>query len=173
MQELRRIGSETHQQIRRLATGLRPSALDDLGLAAALERYLEDIGKIHGVQARLDVPDFGDTRLPNPIETALYRIVQEATTNAIRHGAATEIHLTARRTPNSVELEIRDNGRGFDAHAATRRHGDAHSFGLCSMRERVDLLSGTFHLDSRPGAGTEVTVRIPLPKSEQSPSENC
>lgn len=163
LQELRRIGSETHQEIRRLATGLRPSVLDDLGLAAALERYLDDFSKIHSVQTKLDVQDLGRTRLPNAVETALYRIVQEATTNAIRHGAATEIRLTVRRTPKNVELQIHDNGCGFEPRAAFRRCGEAHSFGLCSMRERVDLLSGTLNIDSQPGAGTEVTVRIPLP----------
>lgn len=172
VQELRRIGSETHQEIRRLATGLRPSVLDDLGLAAALERYLEDISKIHGVQAKLDAQDLGQSRLPNSVETALYRIVQEATINAIRHGAATEIRLTARRTPNSVELQIRDNGCGFDPQAAFRRCGEAHSFGLCSMRERVDLLSGTLNIDSHPGAGTSVIVRVPVPKSEPTSAES-
>ncbi len=164
LQELRRIGSETHQEIRRLATGLRPSVLDDLGLAAALERYLDDLSKIQRVQTNLDVQHFGSARLPNAVETALYRIVQEATTNALRHGAATVIRLTARRTPKMVELEIRDNGCGFDPRAAFRRCGEAHSFGLCSMRERVDLLSGTLNVDSHPGAGTVVTVQIPLPK---------
>lgn len=71
-----------------------------------------------------------------------------------------------------VELEIRDNGCGFEPHAAFRRCGEAHSFGLCSMRERVDLLSGTLNIDSHRGAGTVVTVQIPLPKSQQPPSEN-
>lgn len=168
VQELRRIGSETHQDIRRMATGLRPSVLDDLGLAAALERYLDDISKIHGVQTKLDVDGLANSRLPNAVETTLYRIVQEATTNAIRHGAATEIQLTVRRTPKSVELQIRDNGCGFDPQAAFRRCGQAHSFGLCSMRERVDLLSGTLNIDSSPGAGTLVTVRIPLPSVERN-----
>ena len=172
LQELRRIGSETHQEIRRLATGLRPSVLDDVGLAAALERYLDDIRKIHSVQTKLDVDEIARSRLPNSVETALYRIVQEATTNAIRHGAATEICLIARRTPKLVELEIRDNGCGFDPQVAFRRCGEAHSFGLCSMRERVDLLSGTLNIDSHPGAGTVVTVQIPLPKPEQIHSEN-
>lgn len=163
VQELRRIGSETHQEIRRMATGLRPSVLDDLGLAAALERYLDDISKVHGVKTQLDVDGLARSRVPNAVETALYRIVQEATTNAIRHGAATEIQLTVRRAPKSVELQIRDNGCGFDPQAAFRRCGEAHSFGLSSMRERVDLLSGTLNIDSQPGVGTEVSVRIPLP----------
>lgn len=165
VQELRRIGSETHQEIRRLATGLRPSVLDDLGLAAALERYLDDLGKVHGVQTKLDVQNLGGSRLPNAVETALYRIIQEATTNAIRHGAATEIRLTMRRTPQSVELQVRDNGCGFDPQAAFRRSGETRSFGLTSMRERVDLLSGTLSIDSHFGTGTEVIVWIPLPAS--------
>lgn len=165
VQELRRIGSETHQEIRRMATGLRPSVLDDLGLAAALERYLDEISKVHGVKTRLDVDGLARSRVPNAVETALYRIVQEATTNAIRHGAATEIQLTVRRAPKSVELQIRDNGCGFDPQMAFRRSGEAHSFGLSSMRERVDLLSGVLNIDSRPGAGAVVTVQIPLDHS--------
>jgi signal transduction histidine kinase len=164
VQELRRIGSETHQEIRRMATALRPSVLDDLGLAAALERYLDDLNKVQGIGTTLEVQSLGPTRLPSNVETALYRITQEATTNALRHGAATDIRVTVQRTPQFVELVVRDNGCGFDVPAALRRSGEAHSFGVASMRERVNLLSGSLTIDSHSGAGTTVVVRIPLPQ---------
>jgi signal transduction histidine kinase len=162
LQELRRIGAETHQDIRRLATGLRPSLLDDLGLVAALERYFDDISKLNGASTKLDFDGLQQTRLPPAVETALYRIAQEATSNAIRHGAATELWLTMRKSDRAIEMTIRDNGHGFDPQAALRRCHESQSFGLCSMRERVALLSGTLDVESHPGAGTEVSVRIPL-----------
>ncbi len=172
LQELRRIGAETHEEIRRLAAGLRPRLLDDLGLVAALDRFLDELSKVHRVQTHLDVQQLGTTRLPMAFETALYRIAQEATTNALRHGEATDIRLVARRTPQSVELEIRDNGCGFDPPTAIPQSNATRSFGLCSMRERVDLMSGTLSIDSRPGAGTLVAVQIPLPPSKLAQAEN-
>jgi len=163
LQELRRVGADAHQEIRRLATGLRPSVLDDVGLSAALERHFDDIHKVQGLVTKLDLSGLSFERLPRDIETTLYRIVQEATSNAIRHGGATEIQLVVQRNAKSLELVLHDNGCGFDPIAAFRGCRESRSFGLCSMRERVDLLSGTLHVDSAIGAGTTVKVQIPVP----------
>lgn len=164
--DLRQIGSETHNEVRRLASGLRPSVLDDIGLAAALERYFSDASKLNAIQSKLDLDGLQQLRLPRAVETALYRIVQEATTNAIRHGAATEIRLTVRLDPQHVELTIQDNGSGFDTRSVLKRQTGTGSLGLWSIRERVALLSGTVQINSHPGAGTVVVVRIPLPPAE-------
>jgi signal transduction histidine kinase len=167
VRELRRIGSATHEEIRRISSGLRPSVLDDLGLAAALERYFDDVGRINSIQTSLELDGLRQSRLPRPIETALYRIVQEATSNAIRHGAATNIRLSVRLSSQSIELEIQDNGRGFDPYTALRqRSGQKMSVGLSSIRERVALLSGGIRFDSRPGEGTRVVVRIQLKQND-------
>ena len=163
LQELRRVGADAHQEIRRLATGLRPSVLDDVGLSAALERHFDDIHKVQGLVTTLDLSGLSFERLPRDIETTLYRIVQEATSNAIRHGGATESQLTVRRNAKTLELVLHDNGCGFDPIAAFRGCRESRSFGLCSMRERVNLLSGTLHVDSAIGAGTTVKVQIPVP----------
>ena len=163
LQELRRVGADAHQEIRRLATGLRPSVLDDVGLSAALERHFDDIHKVQGLVTNLDLSGLSLERLPRDIETTLYRIVQEATSNAIRHGGATEIQLVVQRNAKTLELVLHDNGCGFDPIAAFRGCRESRSFGLCSMRERVDLLSGTLHVDSAIGAGTTVKVQIPVP----------
>ncbi len=163
LQELRRVGADAHQEIRRLATGLRPSVLDDVGLSAALERHFDDIHKVQGLVTKLDLRGLSIERFPRDIETTLYRIVQEATSNAIRHGGATEIQLVVQRNAKTLELVLHDNGCGFDPIAAFRGCRESRSFGLCSMRERVDLLSGTLHVDSAIGAGTTVKVQIPVP----------
>ena len=172
LQELRRIGADAHEEIRRLATGLRPILLDDLGLAAALERYFDDIAKVNGVRTTFDFHGLEQTRLPQVIETTLFRIVQEASSNAVRHGAATELRLFLRRVGRIVELEIQDNGCGFDPQVVQRRDCESQSFGLCSMRERVALLSGTFDLKSQPGTGTTIAVQLPLPKTERTNGED-
>jgi signal transduction histidine kinase len=167
--ELRRLGAEAHEEVRRLISGLRPLVLDDLGLAVAIENYLDDISGVRGMSAHADVKVFEELSLPDSVATALYRIVQEATTNAIRHGHAQEITVKASCRGRTLEVAIRDNGCGFDPQAVLRHRGVAQSFGLSSLRQRVDLLSGMLHIDSRPGEATTVTVRIPLPESGPQP----
>lgn len=164
--DLRQIGTDTHAEIRRLSRGLRPQVLDDMGLFAALERLLADLVAIHDVDARLDDDSDDGPRLPAQIETVLFRIAQEALTNAVRHGQATEIRLGLKITTDAVNFTIRDNGRGFDPIDALQRSQSSNPFGLLAMHERAALCDGRVMIQSQPGTGTQITVRIPLSNSE-------
>ena len=162
--ELRGITAALLDEVRRLARGLRPSVLDDLGLAAALERYAADYTHAHGIAVDVVAPELALTRLPAEVETALYRIAQETLTNVLKHAAAKAVSLVVRR-----ELV----GRTFDG--GRRRTwvrqrcpapgawlGAGKGLGLLDIRERAALLNGSVTLESRPGSGTTVHVYIPL-----------
>jgi signal transduction histidine kinase len=155
--ELRQIAGETLDEVRLLSRQLRPSVLDDLGLGAALERYALEFSSHYSeltVDLHCDLP----MRLPPPVETTLYRIVQEAMTNAARHSQASTLSVLLTLRQGRVQAIIEDNGCGFDPEVA-RRAGD--SVGLHSMAERAELLGGTLQLESS-GEGTTVYVEAPI-----------
>lgn len=157
MDELCATAGETLEQVRTLSRELRPSLLDDLGLAAALERYAAEFARAHpatAVDLHCDLP----ARLPGPIETALYRIVQEAMTNAARHGKASAISVLVSRRANTVQAIVEDDGAGFDVAAVRRLQS---SVGIFGMNERAELLGGTLDIESSP-EGTTVYVEMPL-----------
>ena len=147
---------ETLQNVRRLAVELRPSALDDFGLAAALERLATSFGEQSGiavdVQANLD-----SARLPEEVETALYRIVQEALTNVAKHAGASRVSIVVTRRGGSVTAVIEDDGQGFGASG-----GSGKGLGLVGMKERVGLLGGRLAIESTEGAGTTVVAEVPV-----------
>src|SRR5262249_11124771 len=161
LDDLRRITAGALDEVRRLARGLRPSVLDDLGLGPALERYAEDYARAHGVPVTGRAPALAG-RLPEEVETTLYRVAQEALTNTARHAAARHVSVTAERTPDAVELVVTDDGRGFDSSAILGGRAAGRHLGLAGMRERAGLLNGTVAVESRPGHGTTVRVRVPL-----------
>jgi len=157
MEELCATAGETLEQVRTLSRELRPSLLDDLGLAAALERYAGEFARAHPattVDLHCDLP----ARLPGPIETALYRIVQEAMTNAARHGKASVISVLVSPRASTVQAIIEDDGAGFDVEAVRRQQS---SVGIFGMNERAELLGGALDIESSP-KGTTVYVEIPL-----------
>jgi signal transduction histidine kinase len=147
---------ETLQSVRRLAVELRPSALDDFGLAPALERLAEAFHEQSGIevdiQANLDA-----VRLPEEVETALYRIVQEALTNVAKHAEATRVSVVVTRRGNAVTAVIEDDGQGFGAGG-----GSGDGLGLVGMKERVGLLGGRLAIESTEGAGTTVVAEVPV-----------
>jgi signal transduction histidine kinase len=155
--ELRELVVSTLQDVRRLAVELRPAALDDFGLAPAIERLLDTVAEQSGltvdVQSRL-----GERRLPAEAETALYRIVQEALTNVLKHADARTVRVRLSQSGNAVTLAVQDDGSGFDP-AAVRDGG----VGLVGMQERVALLGGHLTIESTEGAGTMLTVEVPIP----------
>jgi signal transduction histidine kinase len=144
----------TLQSVRQLAVELRPKVLDDFGLVPALERLTETLVE----QSDLEIEFLSriDDRLPEEVETALYRIVQEALTNVVKHANARQVSIVLARNDRVVTALIEDDGRGFDP-AATREGG----FGLEGMRERVALLGGTLKVESRKNAGTTLKVEVP------------
>jgi signal transduction histidine kinase len=162
---LRAIASTSLEELRELVRETRPPALDDLGLAAALERQLADMATATGIATTFSWPGDHDRRFAPEIETAVYRVVQEAVTNAARHAAADRIEVTLAATDTELTVAIRDDGQGFDVRAALQP--ERQPFGLLSMRERVATLDGSVDVTSEPGRGTVVEARIPLPRGEK------
>jgi signal transduction histidine kinase len=156
-EDLRRIGVSALEEVRRLARGLRPSVLDDLGLSAALERFAADYAQAHGIEVTVQAPDPMAGRLPEEIETALYRIAQEALTNTAKHASARQVRIVVEQEPGSVQLIVSDDGRGFPCDEPT----PIGRLGLSGMQERAALLNGSVRVESSPGLGTRVFVRIP------------
>ncbi len=158
----------TVASVRRIAADLRPLALDDLGLGAAIEGLARDAARRLGIEvsARLgrDLPE-----LDEAAAIALYRIAQEALTNVGRHAHATDARIELRRRGADLVLTVRDNGRGFPPDAL-RRSG---RFGLLGARERADLLGGRFEIDNPPGGGGRVTVSLPLNQSSTAAQANA
>lgn len=151
---------DTLREVRRISHALRPTMLDDLGLAAALDQLVRELGAETGVELGFTQVDHsGAPPLPAPVKTALFRIAQEALTNILRHAHATRAAVTLELSPREVALTIADNGRGFDA---GRAQADARGgIGLRNMRERLDALGGTLEISSQIGH-TVVAARVPL-----------
>jgi signal transduction histidine kinase len=155
--ELRDLVVATLQDVRRLAVELRPAALDDFGLIPALERLRDSISEQSQIAVEVQ-SDLDDKRLPAETETALYRIVQEALTNVVKHAEASRVTVWLRRPDaRCVELVIQDDGTGFDPN-----EGPDDGLGLVGMRERVALLGGRMSVESSEGAGTMLKAEVPL-----------
>jgi PAS domain S-box-containing protein len=155
----RELVAQALDELGRLARGLRPPILDDLGLRAALERHVSDQAWLFGFRVDLDASGLGPRRLPRAVETALYRVAQEALANATRHADARVVRMTLERAQGSVRLAIADDGRGFEVERALEAAGH---LGLHGIRERAELLGGRAEIRSRPGEGTTVTVVVPV-----------
>ena len=143
--------------MRRLAVELRPSALDDFGLSTAVERLAETFREKTGMRVDLEA-QLGEVRLPTEVETALYRIVQEALANIVKHAEATHVSILLTRKENSVAAVVEDDGKGFD----TNETGDG-ALGLVGMRERVGLVGGRLVVESARGSGTTIAAEVPIP----------
>ncbi|AQQ53953.1 sensor histidine kinase [Planococcus lenghuensis] len=146
-------------EVRRIIYDLRPMALDDLGLVPTLKKYLATI-EDYNPGCRISFQSEGrERRLPAEREVPVFRMVQEAVSNAVRHGKASEIQVTAEWEKNKVTFIVKDNGTGFDPNAVKQQ-----SYGLIGMRERVDLIDGKMFINSAPGAGTVLMFQIPTDK---------
>jgi signal transduction histidine kinase len=146
------------RSVRDLALGLRPSMLDDFGLEPALEWHVRDFRRRYDIRVDLSLRgDFG--ALPDQYRTCVYRVVQEALTNCVRHARATRVDVSVCRADGQLEVSVVDDGVGFDA---DRR---AEGLGLLGIEERVRELHGTCTIRSEPGAGTEIKIVLPLASS--------
>jgi signal transduction histidine kinase len=153
---LRELVVGTLRDVRRLAVELRPTALDDFGLVAALERLASNFSEQTGLAVELE-SGLGDERLPADVETVLYRIVQEALTNIVKHAQAQQVSIVLQKKAGAVTAVIEDDGRGFVPGA----EGDS-GLGLIGMRERVALVAGRLEIESAEGAGTTLVVEVPV-----------
>ena len=159
LEEIRGLLDQVESELRRLAHELRPTMLDDLGLVPALEFLAEGVAKRAGVAVAVTGSTQG--RLPSRVETTLYRIVQEALTNAARHAHAAHVEVRLRREAQAIGCSVADDGVGFDA-AAVLAPGGRHGLGLAGIRERLDPIGGTLQITSAPGAGTRLSITVPL-----------
>jgi two-component system, NarL family, sensor histidine kinase DevS len=156
VQALRERVVDTLRDVRRLAVELRPAALDDYGLEPALERLASGFAEQTGIKVELE-SRLKDDRLPEEVETVLYRIVQEALTNIVKHAHADRVSIVVTQKADSVGAIIEDDGRGFDP----ERDVDG-GIGLLGMRERVALLDGSLTIESSRAAGTTLVVEVPI-----------
>jgi len=148
---------ETVTAVQRISSELRPSVLDDLGLAAAIEAEAARFEQRTGIECELSLPDDPSLHVESAAATAIYRIVQEALTNVSRHANASRVELRLRQRPEELLLEVRDDGRGI----TTAQTDDPFSLGLIGIRERAGLAGGTVRIEGVAGRGTIVSVRIP------------
>jgi len=156
------IVDEALEQVRDLSFELRPSLLDDLGLVAALRWYTDRFARRTGIRSAnaIDLPE--NTRLRLELETACFRIVQEALTNVVRHAGARNVSITLRSLKNEICLSIKDDGRGFDAHSQRLSQFTTH-LGLRGMRDRALAVGGRLEIKSSPSRGTEISAHFPEP----------
>lgn len=155
--ELKEMVRDALHEVRRIIYDLRPMALDDLGLVPTLRKYLSTIGE-YGTGFVLHFQNNGrETRLDSNVEVSIFRLVQEAVSNAIKHGEAKDIWVKIEWLNDIMNIIIKDNGKGFDRNEVKEK-----SFGLIGMRERIELLQGEMKVISSLGQGTTILLRIPL-----------
>jgi signal transduction histidine kinase/HAMP domain-containing protein len=163
LESLREIAAQTLDSVKRLARELRPPLLDDLGLPAALERYIASYRTTFDLNTDLQMVGFAaNGRLTPEIELALYRIIQEALTNVAKHAHAKNVSIVVERKPHSVVAIIEDDGKGFDVRAVMESAQEESKLGLYGMRERAELVGGRWQIESTPGKGSSVFVEIPI-----------
>lgn len=162
---LREITSDAINELGRLARGLHSSVLDDLGIEAALPRFIHEFSKVHAIRVDLDMTNSHVAEFSRDDQISLYRIVQEALTNVARHAEARSVRIRFQTTPSSLEMIIHDDGRGFaSASNASSRH-----LGIEGMRQRAASLGGDLQVSSPPEGGTRVRLEMP---NRRSASEN-
>ncbi len=161
LQEAKKLAVHALDGIHRLGFDLRPSVLDDLGLFRAIAWYAERDLKRRGVAVRCEFEE-EDVRLPAGVETALFRAVQEAISNIVKHARAESVLIQGVINPRTVAIEIEDDGQGFDPTSISTSAVNGRGLGLAGIRERMELLGGTAEIDSSPGHGTRVVLTAPI-----------
>jgi signal transduction histidine kinase len=159
---LEQIAKRLDRDVDHLVWQLRPTALDDLGLRAALANYVQDWSRRVKIPADLHASGLLDERLPPEAETTLYRIAQEALTNIANHSRASKVDIILERQTDSVVLIVEDNGVGFDQDTSSAPRDDG-GFGLLGMYERAALVGAQLQIESTPGTGTTILLRLSTP----------
>jgi signal transduction histidine kinase len=152
---------QTLHGIRNLALELRPSVLDDLGLTSAIEWYARDYLSKRGLDVKIEISS--QRKLPSYTETTLFRIIQEALTNIVKHAEANRVIVQLNVTEFQAVVQVADNGKGFDVDKVLSTDGLRQNLGIQGMVERATLLNGTFTIESKPGKGTSICVTVRLP----------
>ena len=155
---MKNIVRELDRSVDRLTLELRPPVLDDVGIEGAITSLVDQFTISSGIRADVHATGTGGERLPAPVETTLYRVLQEALTNVWKHAGAASVSVIVERHPEQVQLIVEDDGAGFDGDGG----GPSMHFGLLGIRERVSLIGGSFSIESTRGKGTTLYVRVPL-----------
>lgn len=161
-QQLQHMANDLARDVHYLALDLRPTSLDDLGLEVALSNYLEAWSSRWQIRSDFHSSGFTDQRLLSHLETTIYRIAQKALTNVVRHAGARHVSLILERVDDRVSVIIEDDGCGFDVDSVMKNPAKEQRLGLLGMEERLALVGGSLTIESTPGMGTSVYVRIPI-----------
>ncbi len=158
--KLKQLTASVGHEVNRLAWEIRPTALDDLGLQTAVQQFLEEWSETSELKFDLHLT-LSDRRLPPVIETALYRTLQEAVTNVVKHASATKVGIILERNEKEARLIIEDNGKGFDWGDVEISPAPTVRLGLLGIRERLSLVGGTLEVETAPGTGTTLIIHVP------------
>jgi two-component system sensor histidine kinase DegS len=149
------------EEIRKIIFNLRPMALDDLGLVPTLRKFVQDFEEKTKIRAVFETTG-RELRMPSAMEAAIYRLVQEAFSNALKHASPSYVRLEIKFYPKRVSIIIQDNGVGFDVEQTLARSKHSSHYGLIGMTERVELLNGKMEIQSAKGQGTKISISIPV-----------
>ena len=167
--ELEKLSDRIAREVQQLALDLRPPALDTLGLPAALENLLHEWSARNGIEVDLQSIGLTGERFPAEVETMLYRVAQEGLTNVLKHARASRVSLLLERRNGNLSIILEDDGDGFDLEEVLVSGSKARRLGLRGMRERVVRLGGTLEIESSPGGGTCLFIRVPVPTGDHAP----
>ena len=162
LERLQQLTVQIDKDMNQLALDLRPTALDDLGLVMAVQYHIERWAEHNGIQIEYQASGFAGMRLPGEIESVVYRVIQEALTNVVKHAEAQRVSVILEQRNSQVSVIVEDNGCGFDLDALQQSQSARQRLGLLGMQERVALVNGTFTIDTTVGIGTAVFARIPI-----------
>jgi signal transduction histidine kinase len=161
--------AQTLEEVRTISYNLRPHHLDQLGLTTTIRAMIDKIAESSGIRMSSEIDDI-DGMFPPADEITIYRIIQESLNNVVKHSRAREAHVAVRCQEHQVEITIRDNGQGFASNASDAGAAPRGGFGLKGLAERVHMLGGTHTIESGPGRGTTVTVRIGTGAAQREPA---
>jgi signal transduction histidine kinase len=164
--EAKTLSQQTIKAMRRLSMDLRPSMLDELGLIPTLRWYIQNFASRLNIDSQFKAAGF-DIKLPPPVETAFYRIVQEALNNAGKHAEASRVEVLMEHKDSTIYASIKDNGKGFDLDKVLHPESLERGSGIIGMQERVSILKGHIDIRSKPGSGTHIRIEIPCPKGSE------
>lgn len=163
--EAKSLSNQTLTAMRQLSMDLRPTMLDDFGLIPTLRWYIQNFSNRLNIYSRFEAIGF-EEKLPPQIETAFYRIIQEALNNIAKHAGADRIEISLEQRDSMIGASITDNGKGFDLERVLHPESPERGFGIVGMQERVSLLGGQIDIQSRPGFGTHIHIEVPYQKGE-------
>ena len=169
--EAKSLSSQTLAAMRQLSLDLRPTMLDDLGLIPTLRWYIQNFSNRLNISSNFETMGF-EEKLPPQIETAFYRIVQEALNNIAKHAQADRVEISLVRRDSRILASLQDNGKGFDLDRVLHPESPERGFGIIGMQERVSLLGGEIDIQSRPGFGTLIHIEIPYEKMRDDDEKN-